>query len=300
MRPVDLIGVPFDGMGRPRGQAGAPAALRAAGLESALVGREVVAEPDPKIPVAIAERAAGSGLRNETALLRMVVALHERLISSLSADRFPLVYGADCSVLLAAVPALRDVAGESGLLFVDGHEDNTPMEVSRDGEAANMEIALLLGLTGEQAPGALRSHLPALSFGALAMLGPRDVDFRRELGVASLADRVLLHSAGDLREAGARAREAVAHIGSKTSAWWLHTDLDVLAVREFSARGAPGETPMPGGLSWAQLTDLVSSALRAGGCRGWSLVIYNPDHDPDGSAARRIVRFVADVASDLP
>ena len=41
-------------------------------------------------------------------------------------------------------------------------------------------------------------------------------------------------------------------------------------------------------------------ALRAGGCRGWSLVISNPDLDPDGSQARRIVRFVGDVAPDLP
>ena len=36
-------------------------------------------------------------------------------------------------------------------MFVDGHEDATPMELSTSGEAANMEIALLLGLTGERA-----------------------------------------------------------------------------------------------------------------------------------------------------
>jgi hypothetical protein len=31
-----------------------------------------------------------------------------------------------------------------------------------------------------------------------------------------------------------------------------------------------------------------------------SLVIYNPDLDPDRSQARRIVEFVAGIASDLP
>jgi arginase len=57
---------------------------------------------------------------------------------------------------------------------------------------------------------------------------------------------------------------------------------------------------MPGGLTWAELTELLTAAFQAGGCRGWSLVIYNPELDPDGSAARRIVRLVRDVAPYLP
>ena len=106
---IDMIGVPFDGMGRARGQAGAPEALRAAGLQ-AVVGPDVIMEPDLVLPGPVAQRAADSGLLNERALLQMVGALHRRVRSSLAAGRFPFVYGADCSVLLAAVPALRDVA----------------------------------------------------------------------------------------------------------------------------------------------------------------------------------------------
>jgi hypothetical protein len=48
------------------------------------------------------------------------------------------------------------------------------------------------------------------------------------------------------------------------------------------------------------LPEAVNAAMKAGGCRGWSLVIDNPDRDPDGGAARKIVRLVEDVAPHLP
>jgi arginase len=90
--------------------------------------------------------------------------------------------------LLAAVPALRDHVGEADLVFIDGHEDATPMDLSPSGEAANMEIALLIGLTGRGAPAAVRSRLPTLRPDAIAMLGPREIH-RRALKVPTVAAR---------------------------------------------------------------------------------------------------------------
>jgi arginase len=293
---IDMIGMPFDGMGRSPGQAGAPEALRAAELPT-VFGLDVVMEPDLVLPGAVAQRAAGSGLLNERALLQVVDALYRRVRSSLSAGRFPFVYGADCSVLLAAVPALRDIAGRSGLVFVDGQEDATLMDLSMSGEAANMEIASLLGLTGEQAPRSLRDRLPALTPGALAMLGPRDHLFRQAANVPTVADRVWLRSADQIAADPARyARLAVERVAAHGARWWLHIDLDVLARGEVTACGAPGEVTLAGGLTWRQLTEAGLSAVRSGGCAGWSISIYNPDLDPDRSAARRIVEFVARIA----
>ena len=60
---------------------------------------------------------------------------------------------------------------------------------SPDGEAADLEIALLLGLDAPTPPGRC-ADLPAIEPDALVMLGQRDEAYRDALAVASLADRV--------------------------------------------------------------------------------------------------------------
>ncbi|HEY1000450.1 MAG TPA: arginase family protein [Streptosporangiaceae bacterium] len=291
---VELIGVRFDGSGRAAGQAHAPEALRQAGLRAALARRAVPA-PDVIVSPPVAARGR-LGLLNERALLEMVSAVDDRVRAALAAGRFPLLYGADCAVLLGAVPALAAATGSAGLVFIDGHEDATPMEASTSGEAANMEIALLLGLPGSQAPGPLRSRAGVLRPQAIVMLGMRDQQYRREIGVPTIAGRVRLLSADDAHAGPASAgSQAAGQVAAQAGSWWLHTDLDVLAGNEFSACGAAHDPAMPGGLSWNDLTDLVSAALRAGGCRGYSIGVYNPDLDPDRHAARQVVNFLAEV-----
>jgi arginase len=95
------------------------------------------------------------------------------------------------------------------------------------------------------------------------------------------------------------ARKAVEHVRKTAPSWWLHTDLDVVAQDIFTAGKVPGDEDEEGGLSWAQLTELTATAFACGGCAGWSIVIYDPEQDEDGSQARRIVEFVSAVSSSL-
>lgn len=298
MARIELIGVPFDGYGRRGRQASASRVLREAGIAAAFDGHEVLDGADVDLPDPDPARGPLAGLMNETALIAMVASVASRVGDAVAAGGFPVVYGGDCTTLLGTVSGLHDVVDRPGLLFVDGHEDTMPLDVSEDGEAANAEIGLLLGLTGRLARGPLTDRLPALTTDTLAVLGVRDRDWRRRFNVGSLRDLgVWLRSAEEVAaDPDGETRRAMRHLSAGTDRWWLHIDLDVLDPEVFAAQGLPDVPDDPGGLTWDQLHALVRAALETPGCLGLSLAIYDPDQDPDRSDARQIVGLAGAVA----
>ncbi|MET0448348.1 MAG: arginase family protein [Aeromicrobium sp.] len=293
-RSVEVIAVPFDGFGRAGHQADAADAY----LDAGLLDRPDLAMelgPPIRLPAPSPARGPLTGLMNEDALLALTDELQERVAACLRDDRFPVVVGGDCSLLLGTFAGAHAVDDGFGLLFADGHEDTTPLDVSEDGEAANVELGLLLGVTGRR-PGFPRpAVLSILDPSRLAALGQRDVEWRRSMNVASVADLgTFLRSAESVaddpggvgRDAGARLQ-----IGGP---WWLHVDLDVLDLSVLPATGVPGEAPDPdsGGLVWEELTTVLTSAVDEGGCRGLSVAIYDPEQDPGRRHAGRVVELV--------
>ena len=292
--------MPFDGYGRPGNQARAATALRDAGLLDAFEHHHVVGSDDLDLPAGDPARGSSTNLINEAALLAMTDALNERVGSSVTAGRLPIVYGGDCSTLLGIVTGLRDHVGDVGLVFFDGHEDTMPLDVSEDGEAANAELGLLLGLTGRTLTGPLGDRLPALRRDRLVVLGPRDDDWRQRFNVGTLADAgvwvaPLAEVADDPAGAGSRAIEQLC---GQVDRWWLHIDLDVLDPVVFPAQGLPDFPDEPGGLTWDQLTDAVMALFTTeASCVGGSIAIYDPDQDPNRSGAAQIVAFVRNVVA---
>jgi arginase len=294
---VTVVGVPFNSAGVPGGVARAPAVLRRAGLVAGLAGRlDAVDGGDVRFDPPAPERSPTSGLLAEGALVSMVAGTRRAVADVHQAGRFPLVLGGDCPVMLGALAATRDRHGQVGLVMLDGHEDAYPPRRSPTGEAADSELALALGLA-DGLPEELAAVLPLLAPGQVGLLGPRDEAAIAREGVASLRGVVPLWSDVELVVRGPAdvAAQAARDVAAAVPAWWLHVDLDVLATAELGAV----DYPQPGGLRWWHLRQMTAAALAVGGCAGWTVAIYNPDLDPDGGQAARIVDYVVGAAAKL-
>jgi arginase len=291
----ELLGVAFDGYGRPGNQTAAASAMRRAGFADAFAGaidRGVIA------PAAQTADRGPTSLINEEAMRAVQAEVNRTVRDAVRAGRFPVVYGGDCTSLLGCVPGLRAAAGSAGLLHVDGHEDTTPLDASEDGEGANVEIGLLLGLVGRSLQEPFFDSSPPLDRSALALLGQRDDHFRRDLNVGTLADLGVWKR--DARAVASNpagsARDAALHVTASSSSWWLHVDVDVLDPQVFPAQGLPDVPDEPGGLTVEQLTAVVAAAIAMPGCSGMSIAIYDPEQDPDGSCAEALVEVAHTMA----
>jgi arginase len=288
----ELVGIPYTSMKRPGGIADAIGVLRESRLGERLTALGVADGGD--LPTSGPDGIRGpSGLLNEKPLSKLVVQTRARVSLVHSRGRRPLLVGGDCPVLLGPLAAMRDSGERPGLVMLDGHEDAWPPDRSDTGEASDSEVAIALGLVSPL-PEPLAGLTPILDAEAIAMLGPRDLAELEEAGVATMRDRVAFFV--DDREA--RSGPAAELIGAALAAidadgFWLHVDLDALSEESLPAV----DYPQPGGWSWARLDELAAAAARDPACRGVSVVIYNPERDPDRSGAHEVVGFVARLAA---
>ena len=262
-----FIDVPFNSNGTDGGVALAPAAI---GLG------------DVTVPIRGATPARGEyGFQSEAALIAMVDDVENAVRDAVLAGELPIVIGGDCPVMLGGVRAIG-----GGLVFVDGHEDGWPPLDEQSGEAADSELGIALGLFDAPLPPMVRAD-------RVVVLGPRDADEVESKRVHRIDDLVAFRDGAWLETASDDQLAAV--LAPTGDAWWFHVDLDVLSTDALAAV----DYPQPGGLHWDRLEHVTRVILSRPGCKGASVVIYDPELD-DGSAAPRIreyARLVADVAA---
>jgi arginase len=282
-----LLGVPYTSMRLPGGIARGIDVLRSSGLAERLAGLGVVDAGDLRLQDPAGIRGA-SGLLNEAALLELVETTRERTLGARHQGDRLLLVGGDCPVILGALAGLREHAeARVGLLMLDGHEDAWLPSQSPTGEASDCELAIALGLVSTGLPTPLDQLVPLLEPADVALIGPRD---RAEIdaeGGHSLRGQVgLFLSAAEARRAKDPGGDALQRF--QVSDFWLHIDLDILATEAFAA----ADYLQPGGLAWTELDTIAGTAITDPRCRGASVVIYNPELDPDREAADQVIEFV--------
>ena len=273
-----VIDAPIDCSGAGRGEERAPAVLRAAGLVERLGARDA-GGVDARIRDT--RRDPDTGVVGAVEVRRAARAIASRVGEVLAARERPLVLGGDCTLLLGVFQALPP---GSGLWFVDGHADFFDGESSPTGEAADMDLAIL---TGHGPPGLLEENGPLLEPSAAVILGHRPAELHPEVARENARVDPAIHAltALEVRERG------VARVGTETAARlatrpaWLHLDLDVLDGDVLPAVSYPQAL----GLDWDELTALLRPLVAAPNLLGASVADFNPDRDPDGTYAARVV-----------
>ena len=77
----------------------------------------------------------------------------------------------------------------------------------------------------------------------------------------------------------------------RPSGFWIHLDADVLDDAIMPAV----DYRQPDGLSWAELTTMLSAAMASGRAVGIEVTIYNPKLDPDGASGRRLTATLGEA-----
>ncbi|MEX2412572.1 MAG: arginase family protein, partial [Thermoleophilaceae bacterium] len=276
--------VPLDCSGAGRGEERAPAALRAAGLLDRLAARDAGAV-DARIRDSRRDRV--TGVVGAGDVRRATSAIAAAVRGLVDGGGLPLVLGGDCTLLLGVFQALPTGCG---LWFVDGHADFLDGETSPTGEAADMDLAVL---TGHGPPGLLDVDGPLLDPASAVLLGhrPSHLDEGVALENARLDPRIHALTAPEVRERGPGrvGEEAAQRLAGRPS--WLHLDLDVLDADVMPAVSYP----QPLGLGWDDLTALARPLVAAPGLAGISVADFDPDGDPDGAHADRVVDLLGSL-----
>jgi arginase len=284
-----IIGAPLNSAAGPDGETRMPAALRAAGLVAALSAQD---DGDIQGRIDDPRRDPETGIIGFDVLRRASAELRERLDALLRDGQRPLVLGGDCTPLLGIFAALQRHWRRPGLWFVDGHLDAYDGATSPTGEAADMELRILLG-DGPQGLLDLGDRVPLLAAADVFAVGfrhPDESDAPEEVDLVD--DRVERLDSRALRDLGsAEVVRRALELADRTDAVWLHLDLDVLDQEVLPAVSYR----QPGGLDWDELEELLRPLARHPRLVGASVADLNPDRDPDGRHAARVVRFLTDT-----
>ena len=294
MTQIDLIGVPLDLGASRRGVDMGPYAVRAARIREALLalGHTVSDQGNLIVPDRGTFPPEAGGMDFLDVIARVCADLADRVETSVSGRRFPVVLGGDHSLgagsVAGAARALRSRGEALGLLWIDAHGDiNTPA-TSPSGNVHGMPVAHLLG-HGDPRLLALNGSAPAVRAEHVVLIGIRDLDQGERAHLREFGVRTFTMHDVDRRGLADVMDEAIAHVNKGTEGLWVSYDVDAQDPVD-----APGVgTPVAGGFSWREGHLVMEMLADSGKLIGLDAVEVNPILDVSNRTAELAVGLVA-------
>jgi arginase len=292
-KKIALIGAPSSAAAFMPGTEKAPAALRAAGLIDRLqaAGFEV-ADYGDCAPRHFADDEEHRRARNLQEIVAGLNDLKTRAEVAVKSGALVVVLGGECVQAIGLLTGARRYYKHINLLWFDRDADlNTPA-TTPSGRIDGMVVAHIIG---KGAPELVRFwgepplvREPDVTLFGLARLDPAEQEF---LGKSPL--RHVLATDIQAKGAAAAAAEALTHLHADARQFVLHIDLDVIAQEDFAAVDVPGS----GGLGFDEVGATLKEFLRHKNLLGLDVAEYNPDKDPDGACAKKLIDLLVEALS---
>jgi arginase len=281
-RQVELIGAAW-GLGGPEpGCAEAPAVLVPLLIEE-LQRRGMPLAAGPILSSARTER------RKQLAVSKLCGLLAAAVADALVHGRLPCVLGGDHSCAGGTWTGVaRAVKGALGLVWIDAHMDAHTPRTSHTGRLHGMPLAWLLGQDDDPLYGLATGVIEPQH---VALVGVRSFEPEERERLERLGVRIFYMEEVTKRGLDAVFADALAIATGGTSAFGITVDLDVVSPEE-----APGVgTPVPGGVSGADLTRALQRIGGRSDLAAVELVEYSPRRDPSGRSARLAIELLRAV-----
>jgi arginase len=290
-KKIALIGAPSSAAAFQPGSEKAPAALRAAGLVDRLkeAGFEVHDYGDCPQRL-FADDDEHRRARNLPAIVAGLNDLKIHAETAIKSGALVLVLAGDCAQSIGLLTGARRYYKRLNLIWFDRDADlNTPATTP----SGRIDGMVLAHITGRGAPELVRFwgetplvREPDVLLYGIARLDPPEQEF--------LAKSPLRHiTAEEIASKGAEksASDALTHSHADTRDFILHLDVDVISGDELPAVNIP----QTGGLTLAQVRDSLKKFVARKNLLGLDIAQFNPDKDPDGSAAKKIVSLLVEA-----
>jgi arginase len=290
---IAIIGAPSSAAAFLPGSEKAPAALRAAGLVERLqsIGYEITDLGDCA-PRLFADDDEHKRSRNVSEIIASLNDLKPRAELAFKSGALLLVLGGDCTQIFAVLTASRRYYKHSNLIWFDRDADlNTPATTP----SGRLDGMVLASIFGKGSPELVRfwgepplvREPDTLIYGLVRVDAP-EVDFMTRSPLRHVY-------AADIQLKGAEksAQDALAHLHADTREFMVHLDLDVIAQEDFPSVNVPDS----GGLSFDEVRVSLAEFAKQKNLLGFDLSQFNPDKDPGGESAKKLIELLADVLS---